>query len=425
MEKDYWLFNWLDLHGINDLPAAEIALSTPALVEELHDVAGQAKNIPTQSQPGETVILAGRGLDLTGKLDCPTSKCRQRQVDELFRKAWHYFDRIIVDDVVSHQLLNHWDYTSTHSTRSLLSHIEVLLYLRKIGAESLLEFREKPEACIVHMKRHAAEAGLRNILSDAEDLVPRIAEEARIQVHSQGKGMISYLFIHPEFEVTWPGTMKIGGVRGKPTLAVRKAIAREIVHKYFPHLTADIGAARSLGVPLGSTIWLHGKLLSSVTVTPAKVAFNLDLPILQGMPIETLIKIRQDEHESFQRFRDSLRMAVKEKIDSSPSTEADELSEQIRLDVIEPELRQIRDRLKAAEKALAKKSAVGIFMGALVTTCGIFAGLPVPASIAAGCGAATTTGTGAATKYIEEKQQAALSEMFFLWQAVKHVAHDL
>lgn len=239
--------------------------------------------------------------------------------------------------------------------------------------------------------------------------------------------MSSYVFRHPKFEIIYSGELKLGGVRGKPTPKMREKIAHDVIHHYVPHLTADIKAATTLGIPLGCTNWLHSEILSaaSESITPANVAFDLDLPILQGIPIETLMKVRRNEKESFQRFRDSLRLAVKERLKVDGSSKIAEISEQIRLDLIEPELRNIRARLTAAEKVLAKKSAVGMFLGALVTTCGTLAGLPLPVSIAAGIGTASSTESGAVAKYFEEKQQAALSDMYFLWKAVKHIAHDI
>src|SRR5205085_4392428 len=152
--------------------------------------------------------------------------------------------------------------------------------------------------------------------------------------------------------------------------------------------------------------------------------FHIELPVLQGVPIEALIKFRRDEHESFQRFQNSLRLAINERQKLTPSVRADDIAEQIRLDVIEPELINIRDKLRAAERALAKKSAVGIFMGVLATTCGILAGVIPPASIAAGVGTMITASISAATKHIEENQQISLSNMYFLWKAVKHLGHE-
>ena len=426
MGNTYWLFNWLDAHGIHDLAEAKHALSLRSNLEDLRYVASQAvESLPHEMQ-SENVILAGRGLDLTSSLHCYKPVCRHKQVDELFRKAWHYFDQIVVDDAVAHKLLFHWDKLPEKLDR-LLTDIEVLLYLRTIGADELVEFRLKPGVRRQGWRDRAKRAGLELAVSVADTLVPQIAREARIEFRPRSKGISSYSFNHPKFEIVVHGDIKVGGVSGKPTDTTRKAVAREVLGKYFPHLTVDISTAVALGVPLGCANWFHGEILSSVSrpLSPANVAFNLELPVLQGIPIETLLQVRRDEFEGFQRFRDSLRLAIKEGLKNSPSVREAEISEQIRMDVIEPELRIIRDRLKAAEKALAKKSVVGIFMGGLVTTCGILAGLPVPISIAAGVGAVSSSETGAVAKYLDEKQQVALSDMYFLWNAVKHSSHEL
>ena len=108
MSTPYWIFNWFDTHKIDCLEAAERALSDPSVLEDFREVALMANELLPAQVDSENVILAGRGLDLTSQLQCSTSACRQHQVDELFRKAWHYFDRIIVDDAVSHRLIQHW-----------------------------------------------------------------------------------------------------------------------------------------------------------------------------------------------------------------------------------------------------------------------------------------------------------------------------
>jgi hypothetical protein len=59
----------------------------------------------------------------------------------LDRITAHYFDRIIVEDSVAHELTVHWK-EANHAEREkwILSHIDVLLYLREVGAEELVEF---------------------------------------------------------------------------------------------------------------------------------------------------------------------------------------------------------------------------------------------------------------------------------------------
>jgi hypothetical protein len=60
-------------------------------------------------------------------------------------------------------------------------------------------------------------------------------------------------------------------------------------------------------------------------------------------------------------------------------------------------------------------------MGALATTCGLLAGAAPPIALAAGVTAAVTMTGNAASKYLDEKTDVALKDMYFLWQAEKHV----
>lgn len=204
MSNTYWLFNWLDAHRIDSASAAERALTTPSLLEDLHEMALLAKTgLPSKVQ-SENSILAGRGLDLTAKLNCPASSCRQRQVNELFRKAWQYFDWIVVDDAVSHQLTEHWDNIVVHPER-LIPEIETLLYLRNIGAEDIVEFRQKPNVCVEYWREIASEAGLEAYLEIGESFVPRLARESDIKIRSHKKGC------HPMFSGTLNSRLYIQG----------------------------------------------------------------------------------------------------------------------------------------------------------------------------------------------------------------------
>jgi hypothetical protein len=63
---------------------------------------------------------------------------------------------------------------------------------------------------------------------------------------------------------------------------------------------------------------------------------------------------------------------------------------------------------------------VPLFLGTLATTCGILAGRPPTISLSALGGAVAATGSAAHT-HLEEKQQIALDDMFFLWKAIEHV----
>jgi hypothetical protein len=423
--EHFWLFNWLDSYGITSLEIAQRILDDKRALNDLKEMAELASENSKPSDSIHTSIVAGRGLDLSGHLDCPALECRLRQVDKLFRKAWHYFDRILVADSVAHITSKHWDWVLKYPTR-LLPEIGILLYLRQIGASDLVEFIEKPP-CYGDWRIYAKKVGLHKIIKPADSLARTLIKEGKIIFHRASTEYLEYLLKHEYFDLAPIVRLEINQYKDMPEAPLRKAIVKEAMRQVIPHLTSDIIASRESGVPLGCTMPFYGKLLSygANKPSPTDVAFNLNLPVLQEIPIELLIKIRRDEQESFHRFQDSLRLAIKEQMRELPSARAEEISNQIRVDIIEPQLRQIRDRLRAAQKTVVKKTAVGVFMGTLVTTCGILADIGGPPAVAAGVGAMVTAEAAATAKYIEEEQQIALSDMYFLWKAVEHAGHKL
>jgi hypothetical protein len=424
----YWFFQWLDDQYVRTIQDAERVLAYPTVVEDLRQQALIASREKPQIQSLDTIsVLAGRGLDLSGHIDCVAALCSRCQANHLFRHIWHYFDHIIVQDAVTDHLIRHWDcwgkpeQLDAHK-EMLLPFIEIVLYLRQIGAEPLIQFHQKPSPCKAHWKKHAKEIGLDPILSLAQDLVPSLAKEAQVSFQGESNGHIFYTFIHPAFENDYIHIdLDIQLIRDKPEVEIQRIIADDVVGRFIAYLTTDVVTAQKLKSPLGATTRFHAKLLqASEELSATGVAFNIELPVLEGVPVQTLIKIRQDEQEYFKRFQYALRQAINERIKANQSANALHIANQIRQDVIEPELHQIRERLAASEKLLKKKTAVGIFLSTLTTTCGILAGAPPPLTVSGGLAPMITMAGQAATKYLEEKRDIELEDMYFLWKAVEH-----
>jgi hypothetical protein len=154
-----------------------------------------------------------------------------------------------------------------------------------------------------------------------------------------------------------------------------------------------------------------------------EVAFQLDLPVLRNVPIDTLVRLRTDEHDAFTRFRYRLRQAIAERARTSCDRRAIDIATEIRRDLIDPEVERIRQRLKKAEQLLAKKSAVGVTLGGMVTVCGLLAGVDPSLATVAGIGTVSTVIGAAAAKDIEERAGASLADMYFLWKASQHKPH--
>ena len=156
--EKYWVFDWLDRHRVSSIDAVRLLLRNPVAFDDLRRAAEAAvKQFGKAISPGESV-LAGRGIDLSRQLDCFAPSWRKQQAQRLFNKVWHYFDSIVVEDSIAHELAMHEG--EPGMPKWLLEHLEVLLYLRDIGAESLLAFRLKPPPCRLHLAQHVEEASL-------------------------------------------------------------------------------------------------------------------------------------------------------------------------------------------------------------------------------------------------------------------------
>ena len=162
--SNYWLFKWLEEYEVNDLTRARSLLSDHRAIKDLREKATGAQSSLQATATDQISIMAGRGIDLTGQLDCNHPSCRRRQVDDLFRHVWHYFDQIVVADGVAHEVSMHWNEATEKRSEWILAHIGTLLYLKEIGAESLVAFRETPPACEMHWEKHAEDAGLKQVL---------------------------------------------------------------------------------------------------------------------------------------------------------------------------------------------------------------------------------------------------------------------
>lgn len=418
-EGKLWLYDWIDTFEITDFRHAEELIKNSGLRRDLQkraaDVPFTVESISLGDAP---TVVAGQAIDLSGQLDCFHWDCVKQQVDNLFSRVWHYFDRVVVVGPSAHQFSELLDQdVRPEVVERLITYVRLLLYIRQIGAESLFVFREKRPPCELHFEDHMREVGLDPALMLASDLVEQLANKAEISAEPH-EDHLDYTFNHPEFEHTvWGGVKKDAA---KTDVQLRHAVTVSVLKKYLSSLASDIHSSRVLNSPLGSTIYLHGQLLKIIKagLDEADVAFELRLPVLQGVQPEVLLKVRQDEQSYFERFRQSLRLAIKERLDRSASGDATKIADEIRRDLLTPALNDIEFRLKTAKTTLTKKIGVSVTLGAVTTACGLLTANPF--LVAAGATPAVGYTIAAGQKFIEEKRDISLSDMYFLWQAEQH-----
>lgn len=407
--KAFWLYGWFDQLGVHDEQSLETALDRGTAYDELIARASDASSEAGEIASSRYATVAGRGLDFSGAVDCSSQSCRQRQIDMLFKRVWHYFDRIILADAVGHELRQHHDDGPEHAFDLLRKSAPALLYLREIGAEELIEFRDKP--CSFNDWKE--QEGLGYLFNNRSQLVSQIADEATIKMRTWVE-RVYYEFEHPDFTVIESGDFDYPGFSTNKNL--RLTVADIALRNQMEWLVGDVISSKNLRAPLTVGIEIHGRLLRQAgrPLAPDDVALSMHLPVLDNIPTVELIRFRKAERESFERFRKALTEAIAARL-ALTDTSLPRVAAEIYNDLISPELLRISEKLRIAGAALAKKAAFGVSLGAATVACGVFTGL-VPL-MATGVAAILSSAVVAENKYVDDRREVSLDDMYFIWKA--------
>jgi hypothetical protein len=168
---------------------------------------------------------------------------------------------------------------------------------------------------------------------------------------------------NPDFSHTQWEVLKNKEIRDNTEEQIkRKAIGR-VVRKFLVHLSADVNAARYYGGSFGSTIPMFQKLLTNRSQEINCVAFDMELPALDGLSTAQLIEVRNEYHDTFVRFRKRLGCFLEECLRKG-ITNPIEVRAKVKADLIDGEVEELRSSLARAEAALKRKSICALTLEA-------------------------------------------------------------
>jgi len=426
MVPPYWFLQWARQHAADRPEFLPAALSRAGSLDALLQSAPEPE-LTTRPVSDGVLLTAGKGIDLTGRLGCRAPECLKREIDSLFRHAWHYFDRILLPDQALESLMRfetHRDVSSL--VTDLAPFVDVLGHLDALGALPLVEFEVRRPSCRAHYVEHAREAGIEHAVDNTEILTNDIASAGDIewnQFATEDHEDIEYSLSHAWFEHTcWGALCFMERQVPREEAEIRRAIAKDVVLRYLAELSADASASKVSGAALGSTVALYRRLLAKKVAPQVEdIAFNLTLPVSQGATIASLIRLRHEEAEAFERFQRSLKKALLEKVRSGAS-DVEKVSREVQEDLIEPELRKIKDRLAGGRWLATRSSAAGVALGTATAAVGLLSATPFGTGVAIG-GAVALAGasvTRAVEGYLTTRRDVMLSDMYFLWKAHSH-----
>jgi hypothetical protein len=422
-EANYWLFNWLESRGVRTVDDAKIVLGKPSSLPELRCVAEQwSENSGTI--PATLNLMAGSGLSLDDELSCPSPNCRRQQVDKIFRHAWHYFDKILLPDRVGRLLIDPPKNMLKEELESaLLASIDVVLYIKDIGASSLVFYYPTLDELNAAINREALEEP-KNWQPAWSEVSRKLLTCADIEITRAGTRKYRVVIDAPFLEASAHFGIEITTSMSSREDALRKEAVHRWMHSQMGCLEEDMKRAHHLKGALASAIWSHEQAITLIanSPTPSNIAFRIDFPSLENVSIRDLLAIRAENGDSFLSFRNSLSRVAVEMSANCQNSDYEQIAERIKMDIIEPELLKLRTRLASARKALGRKSAATVGLAAIGTLCATSFGLiPTLASGAISTAAALSNLSKDISKYIDEAQIIETSDMYFLWKALKHV----
>lgn len=418
---EYWALTWLESEGIKNVGDLKASLTSKSVIGDLKRSAkllvDSWRTSNVEKRPFS--LIAGSGIDLSGRLDCNGTECRRAQVDRLFRRAWHYFETVVARDAIAEDLILHRDCPDEEVRERLLPHFETVLIVRELGAIPLVEFMPRVPACFKHWRDHAKEAGIEDIVDQESRIVDQLLKESQITFSNRGKEVLCTLDNADFSHTQWVRFSK-EDARRKSEEALKREALGKVVRSFVVNLTADVKAARLYGGSFGSTIPVFGKILTSRGPKISNIAFQLELPALDGLTTAQLIETRLKYENDFSRFRKRLHSFIEECVNEG-LTQSAQIHNKLRADLIEGELEELRRNLAQTEEALKRKSGYALSLASLVATIGVATGVitpPVAFGLAATISAASLS--PGVSKYVDDTVKLKSHDLYFLLQAESH-----
>lgn len=419
--SDYWVYTWLDGHRIRTVDELKGSLASAGIIQDLKQSAELViESWRTSSvEPRPLSLIAGAGIDLSGRLDCNATDCRRAQIDRLFRRAWHYFQTIVARDAIAEDLIVHKNCHDAEVRERLLPHFETVLMVQELGAEALVEFLPRVPACFKHWRKHARQAGIGDIAERETEIVDQLLGATSIALKRELDGVLCTMN-NPDFSHTQWVDFPQDKIRGKTEQQIKRDALRTVVRGFLVHLTADVNAARKYGGAFGSTIPMFQKPIANRSEKASNVAFEVELPALDGLSTLQLIEVRLKYQDTFTRFRKRIGSFLEECVRQGLTRRAD-IQAKLKTDLIDGKLEELKLNLKQAEESLKRKSTYALCLGSLVATIGVTTGIVTP-PVAFGLAAtvsATSLGAGV-SKYVDDTVKLKSDDMYFLLQAEAH-----
>jgi hypothetical protein len=279
----------------------------------------------------------------------------------------------------------------------LLNRIDLVLHIQQLGAIDLVYYYPRTYEAVENLTEIFDSEQEARWAEAWEDAGATLTSEGRFHFKRLGPRQFWVDFSDPILEVRSGFKLKLDKGESASEESLRAKAVHSIMHEHISYLEEDLEARCILGAPLGATVWSHERVLSRIGGVPGapEILFHLSLPSLAHIPVRDLIAVRAAEGASFETFRNALTKAAREMVTSRSISNPKDAAAEIIREIVEPDLARLKQRLRTAQRLLARKTAVSISLAGLTNTCGLLLG--VSPAVAGGAGVGTLmSGVGTA-----------------------------
>jgi len=346
------------------------------LAADLYDFLDQQRS--DWQKEGSSAVTPFSSLasaSLRGDSGCSRSECRSAKLGALARYSAMYADHVFLPVALGRPSGGDAEELREALGRTVFSILELRPLVERALIRPVLPIMHYcPECAKIEFERfgggmQTAKSQAARHLDEFEFVCRQVSNEPQVvALEMQGPpdylehgAMIRLYFRQPEW---LPHALKPDERYKVPKATVRRA---GLVEQIFSRLAADVffhqtfqssfNAAYLTDLP-GEAEFL--KTLSSrdeLAMLTAAICAHLthELPLLTDLPIRTVIKIRDENPESFEAYRSTLGKLVREHVGLNRSTTEKEAKE-IYQDVLEPILTQLRSEAQRQHSRWLRKS---------------------------------------------------------------------
>ncbi len=429
---EYWLSQWLDEYEIHsDWEIDRVLFRDFSSVDRLKEIANEAASKASVPPPdgslGESIV-AGSRLDLSARITCGGFDCMRAEVDSAFKNIWHYFDSVVVEGMSPVRAARRFGRSGRPEQlfmllRTIANQLQLLLYLRDIGAGNSVIFLDKPFGyCEEHWGELAKRVGLFEAFHEGthDKVIKKLAKHTVLEYE--------WSDVPPSWTVRVSGDFfeePLRHVLPQPDRPDPEEVIRHIVADYASRTIADVELSRELSLPLiepAGIPWVTQRSANTAKQPIAEaVALELNLPVLADISVKDFLKFRNDESPYFERYRAALRTAISERLTpENASKSSAEIARSIEADYLRPGLAEIERQFRSNRKALTRKSSASVAVGTATAVIGALTAMP----LLIGSAVAAASLVPVFHKYQDDRTSIEMSDLYFLWHLQKKARHS-